>query len=314
MVGIIIINYNNPSDTINCIESIEQFNTEKIKYVIVDNNSTDDSRNVLSTYLQSHFCDNYLEIVENTNITTLLDVTFLKSKSNCGYAQGNNKGLNLLYQDSSIDYILILNNDILFIEDIIPLLIVNVDKIPNVGIVSPMLLKKDGISIDFNCARKNVTVKDIFISFFFFYLDPFNLKNKLNKGCFLILEDERLLVQEKIAIDLPSGSCMLMRKSLCSQISGFDPNTFLYYEENILYHKIKSVRKQNYLLPNLKCIHLGAASTHKMKGFETLKASVNSAQYYINKYSDANRLNKWLFSLIRLIFIVEIKLQKNITK
>lgn len=37
--AIIILNYNNYEDTINCIESIEKYNTADIKYVIVDNNS-----------------------------------------------------------------------------------------------------------------------------------------------------------------------------------------------------------------------------------------------------------------------------------
>ena len=38
--ALIILNYNNYEDTINCIKSVEQYNTAPIKYVIVDNGST----------------------------------------------------------------------------------------------------------------------------------------------------------------------------------------------------------------------------------------------------------------------------------
>jgi len=51
MTGIIILNYNNYDDTINCINSIELYNTYPIKYIIVDNNSTNESVTKLSEYL-----------------------------------------------------------------------------------------------------------------------------------------------------------------------------------------------------------------------------------------------------------------------
>ena len=35
--GVIILNYNNYEDTINCIESVDTYNSSKIKFVIFDN-------------------------------------------------------------------------------------------------------------------------------------------------------------------------------------------------------------------------------------------------------------------------------------
>ena len=40
-VGIVILNYNNSSDTINCIESVLKYTTVPIKIVVVDNGSND---------------------------------------------------------------------------------------------------------------------------------------------------------------------------------------------------------------------------------------------------------------------------------
>ena len=33
--GILILNYNNAADTIHCIDSIRQFNTAPVKYIVV---------------------------------------------------------------------------------------------------------------------------------------------------------------------------------------------------------------------------------------------------------------------------------------
>ena len=41
-------------------------------------------------------------------------------------------------------------------------------------------------------------------------------------------------------IELPSGSCMMFNAEALRIIGGFDPNTFLYYEEDILYKKLKA--------------------------------------------------------------------------
>lgn len=39
MVGIVILNYNNASATIACVESIIRYNTYPVKIIIVDNGS-----------------------------------------------------------------------------------------------------------------------------------------------------------------------------------------------------------------------------------------------------------------------------------
>ena len=38
--ALIILNFNNYEDTINCIESVEKYNTAPVKLIIVDNAST----------------------------------------------------------------------------------------------------------------------------------------------------------------------------------------------------------------------------------------------------------------------------------
>lgn len=85
----------------------------------------------------------YIDEIDNINkIKKLTYVTFLISKTNDGYAKGNNKGLKLADLDDDIENILILNNDVLFVQDIIPELINGLKNLNKAGIVSPVLYKK----------------------------------------------------------------------------------------------------------------------------------------------------------------------------
>ena len=64
-------------------------------------------------------------------------------------------------------------------------------------------------------------------------------------------------------IELPSGSCMLVKKDVFAAIGNFDPATFLYYEENILYRKLLKLKLGNYIATGLRCVHPGAATMAK---------------------------------------------------
>ena len=168
--AVIILNYNNYEDTINCIESVELYNTASIKYIVIDNGSTRcNTVESLDRYFRSKFGSQYVMVGDNCNLRKLPYITFFASKNNDGYARGNNKGLNLAYADDEIDRILILNNDILFVEDIIPELIALSKQLPDCGIVSPILYKKGLLDIDYNCARKNISPSDLIKDNLFHY-------------------------------------------------------------------------------------------------------------------------------------------------
>ena len=118
-VGIVILNYNNSSDTINCIESVLKYTTVPIKIVVVDNGSNDVNSIIeISNYLTENVKkEEYVDInVKKVSPILLPKITLLKLEANLGYALGNKKGIELLYRDSSVESIMILNNDILFID------------------------------------------------------------------------------------------------------------------------------------------------------------------------------------------------------
>lgn len=88
---------------------------------------------------------------------------------------------------------------------------------------------------------------------------------------------------------------------LMQKIGLFDPNTFLFYEEDILAAKAK---KANMLLgydPNVSVMHYHGASTGGVLNVNTVIASTISEQYYFNTYTDFgssySRLIRWIHFL-----------------
>ncbi len=312
--AILILNYNNYEDTINCVESVEKYNTAQIKYIVIDNGSRrEGTREALDQYFLRAFGNQYQKVSEGEKTEALPYVTFLVSKTNDGYACGNNKGLELAYADEEIDKVMILNNDVLFVEDIIPRLIQEYDSDDHIGIVSPLLYKRNMDGLDYNCARRPESVARTFGRFLLFYFNPFGIKDKWNKQQKYLLDKPELKDTERFEIDLPSGSCMLLSKKLFKEIGSFDPHTFLYNEENILYQKLHTIGKTNWIYPKLKCIHLGASSTKHEVGYFMIKASADSTCYYIENYTKANKLTKVLFRMfIYHVFLPLVKIQKKL--
>lgn len=86
---IIVLNFNNFDDTLECISSCQNLSEQHYEIVVVDNNSSDDS---------------YAKLLQLENIH------LLKCKENNGYASGNNLGI--CYAISlEAEFIWLLNND-----------------------------------------------------------------------------------------------------------------------------------------------------------------------------------------------------------
>ena len=68
MVTIIILNWNNASDTLACLNSVTKLDYDNFQVIVVDNDSTDDS------------------VVTIT--TAYPDITMLEAGQNLGYAGG----------------------------------------------------------------------------------------------------------------------------------------------------------------------------------------------------------------------------------
>ena len=278
-VAVIILQYGNADATIDCIKSVEKHNTHPVKYIVVDNCSPDDGRSAERVYrfLYTTFGGDVMAVGDDCkDCGSLPKVTLIRSAVNDGYACGNNKGLSLAYADGDVENVLILNNDILFVEDIIPTLVSDLKSRADGAMVSPLLYKSDLKTIDANCARRAAT---------YGYMLKFNL---------MILHATKRMTRTRrldvvpaaglVPVELISGSCIMVDKGFFESIGSFDSGTFLYYEENILWEKVRRLGRMNYVDTDIKCIHLGAMTIGQRMSRKTMRLTFQSQLYYVRRY------------------------------
>ena len=240
--AVVILNFNNVENTISCIDSLKKYNSAHIKLIVVDNGSTREGCvERLVNYSKNKFSSEFSFAAPGETLKTPLSIyTLVLNPSNEGYARGNNIGLRLAFQDEYIDSVLILNNDILFVEDIIPKLSRYYSNIKNCGCISPMLLNAKG-EIDYCCARKEASFSEILLRKLFMN----HLADLVSEKRY-ILKKMREPYPELIEVELTSGSCLFMNKQVLALMGGLDSNTFLYYEENIINAKLKQQMLHNF--------------------------------------------------------------------
>lgn len=309
--ALVILNYNNYEDTFNCIESVEKYNTSPVKIIIVDNGSRREGTvETIDRFLNERYAERYQRIDEHSELTELPYMTFVVSKTNDGYACGNNKGLKFVTCDETINRVLILNNDVLFVEDIIGKLIDYQESLPQCAIISPALYKKGMKEYDLNCARLNQESWDLILTYLFNFRNVFGVIKRSEHRRYLLLKehDKKSLLE----VELPSGSCMMFRKELMKRITIFDPHTFLYFEENILFKQISKVGLKNYVAMDLKCIHLGASSTSKSSNTFIARVGVKSMDYYFKTYCNLTFTQRIMWKIAKINFSFKLFIQDKL--
>jgi GT2 family glycosyltransferase len=307
-VAIVILNYKRYQDTIDCIESFySSIKNPNCLFIIVDNASKNDSLKKIHKHfkaLKARFWD----LNNKESSIGNIDMLFVQNSENTGYASGNNVGLRIGFE-LGFKYLMVLNNDIIFIDDCLDKLKLCLDADSSVLGVGPLLLKCDRSSIDYNCAKRRPTYLDIFrLSYFGRWLQT----NKWAKEYYYLKKDPNL--DKSREVDIISGSCMFFNAKNLKNIDFFDENTFLYYEEAILHEK---ARRKNYkfiLEPNMKIIHLGAQTTkNEIISSFILNCEYNSLKIYLREYRNMTKFYSNILLISNMVFIIAYKTKEIIT-
>lgn len=271
MLGIAIINYNNYEKTIECIKSI--FETAKAEYKIylLDNASQNESLEALQR-----------EYKNEPRVKLFL------SKTNLGYANGNNLLLDEIKKDGC-DYTLISNNDIIFENGSIDLLL---EKIQNEDylLIEPFIENIDGSTQI--CVKKNKP------SFKEYMLHSTYLHNFVSKDKKILFRKSQ---QPTEAGDVywASGACFIADMKKFEDIDFFDKNTFLYFEEYIISEKAV---KQGYKIgfePEARVVHFHGASSGGAANLFTRTANLESEMYFFTHY--------WILSNRQINFLRRVR-------
>ncbi len=261
--GIIILNYNDAENTIKMIEQIKEY-TCLDKIVIVDNHSGDDSVERLKPF-------------ENEKIV------LLEANENQGYASGNNLGLKYL---EDYDFVFISNPDIIADESVMEELLLDMKKNPKLSFLGPKILENGTISRGWKLPTYGVEV-----------LSTMNYVHRFAKK---LQKYSQEYYQEKLTlVEVISGCFFLARMKDFKKIHYFDPNTFLYYEENIIGKKSKEKDLLTMVDTSVSVVHEYSQSVDKsLKKIARYKILKQSMFYYEETYNHIGLIKKSFLKIV----------------
>jgi GT2 family glycosyltransferase len=273
VVGIIIVNYKNWQETIECVESI--IATTYINYLIfiIDNNSPNNSVKQLSQYCSQK---------QNIYLVAL--------KENKGYAMGNNIGI-IKAIELGCTNIIISNPDIIFYDKAIDRLVEKLESSKKLGVVGPKVLDEN-LSIQ-KYARKPLTFKR-YISI----KRPF---------LFIMFKTRREYLNEQYDYSknflfqgMVSGCCFAIKSETIKKIGGFDNITFLYGEEDIIGIKLDRLGQKTCICVDSKVMHKRSSAIDKDSSAFIDYHRYISAYYTLVKYVKINRFERIIVSIINI--------------
>lgn len=228
--SIIIVNYNTPQLTSDCIESIKKHSVNSnYEIIIVDNASNDQSVD----FLQNRFPD----------------IKIIVSDSNVGFGRANNLGS----KSAKGEFVFFLNSDTVFLNDVVANFVSKYRTLEaegkTLGVLGSLMLN-DQLQIN---------------SSYGYFEDPYQEIVSILKHSLRIVDLQKRF-NSKIGdfhVDWIVGADMFMKKANFEDIGGFDPKFFMYSEEMDLQKRLVEENKLNYIVSGPKLIHLEGGSCVK---------------------------------------------------
>lgn len=260
--AIVVLNYNDHENTLKYINVLKEYDTVD-KIIVVDNHSTRKDEIKILKEVESE------------------KVEVISSGKNGGYAYGNNIGLKYLEKIGNYEFVAISNPDVYVDENTIKECIKFLKEHKKAAIVSPRMNFINGPArraawktrtpiIDMANSTRLTEV----------LLFPFFKNGEYTKKDY---------EQEALNVDCIAGSFFIAKYDSLKKVDFFDENTFLFYEEDILGHKIKQLGLEIILLNNLKFMHYDSQTIGKlMNVFKKQDILFQSRIYFQKKYNKAN--------------------------
>jgi GT2 family glycosyltransferase len=223
LISILIVNWNGEKIISDCLNSLRKQNYKNIEIIINDNNSSDNSIEVIKKYKE---------------------VKLIKSKDNYGFAGGNN----IAVKKAKGKYVLLLNTDTEVTKDFLENLVVIMEEDTTLGVVQPKFLYDNEDS-----PHKNIinSVGAYLTNTGFLYYPGYGKK------------DTRTLYNKRREVFSAYGACMLIRKEIIDMIGLFDDDYFLYFEETDFCMRVWLAGWRIEYIPGIIIYHKGGVSTRR---------------------------------------------------
>lgn len=243
MISVLIVNFNGGQVIERCLDSLGLAVAQDDEVIVVDNASTDGSR----------------ERIKNLELG-IKNFTFLENNENVGFGKANN----LAFEKSRGDLILLLNPDTEITKDAIDELVSFASSHQDAGIVVPQLTNADG-SVQASCYHLptiGAAIKE-------FILGRKDAYSKYVPN-----------VTDPVVVEAAVGAAMLIPRSIIEKLGKlFDEKYFIFYEDIDLCRRTNQMGKHIYYLPNVSVLHHHGFSTGQT-GEWAYKQNQKSAKLY----------------------------------
>jgi hypothetical protein len=254
-LDIVIVNWNGGNKLFECLDSIQHATADPSfrlgKCIVVDNASTDGS-------------------VEQVKATDLL-LELILNTENKGFGFASNQGSKC----GNSKYILFLNPDVRLFPDSLSKSIAFLESHNEIqiGVLGIQMIDQNG-AIHRNVAR---------------FPSPVSLFNQM-------LGVDRLWPSQfsshfmtdwphmdSRVVDQVPGSFFLVRRSLFSDLGGFDERFFMYFEDLDFAYRAHQLGWVNYYLSSVQAFHYGGGTTDQVKALRLFYV-LRSRLYYVAKH------------------------------
>ena len=274
--GKVIVNYNDYESTFKLVENIKKYKIIE-KIVIVDNNSSEEEKEKLRTIKHRK-----VKIIENDE--------------NKGYSYAINVGAKYLVSLYGKCNIIVSNSDVIIKDEkhIKELLKTLFDK--DVAVVSPVIFENGRLNRGWRLTSPKQDVLMMLPKVYKFFESKFRY-----------YKEEHYKDKTSI-VDVVSGCFFFIKSTVLEDIGYLDENVFLYYEENILAHKLKELGLKSVINNEVVIIHNHSVTIDKnIKRKNKLKVLRNSQFYYEEKYNNASKFELFIMKLFSKFFIFFVK-------
>lgn len=267
-ISIIIVSYNTCKILEDCLKSVVK-HTKGINYevIVVDNGSKDDSVKMVKKYS------------EKFSNVKLIDVG-----DNVGFGKGNNLGA----QKASGKYLLFLNSDTLFTNNLLPEILVKLDNNPSIGVYSCGLLNADQ-SVQASGGYFPTLANLLAWQFF---IDDLPLIRNYIKS----FHPSLTFYKKGQKLDWVTGAFMIVPKNVFDKAGRFDEKIFMYTEEMELCFRISTLGLGTLFTSQPTIIHLGGASGGS---FLALTSEIKYMIYFWEKHQPS-----WQLPIVKIAFFL----------
>lgn len=268
----VILHYNALSDTIECIDSIKKCVGADCAIVVVDNKSP----NGTGAELEERYKGD-------------AQVTVILNEKNEGFARGNNVGFRYAKENQNPDFIVMLNNDTLILQNDFAALVEKEYAQTQFAVLGPVIQTPHKPYSSNPGPSKLPSEK---------WFRKYLLKNKVKLvlnymfGLDLFYEwlvrkvfgekdkkfDESLLAHRAENVVL-HGSFLIFSKDYISKFDGLNDRTFLYQEERLLFLRLQQNHLKSVFSPNIEIFHKEDAATKTVSVKSKLKRRFQYKNY-----------------------------------